>query len=214
MLIFHISCVIHNLSLMSSYFKSIFVADNNRKLSKQSIYSTEDADRVNNNEVLFDSTENRSRSKLYTLLAIKILRLNAPEWYWIILGVTASIILGIMESLFPFFIAQIYEVFGNPDISKQKRLTIIYACGIFAIGIMAGLCEFSSSFGFAKSGEALTMRMRHLSFAALLRQEISYFDFETNSVGALVTRLATDASALKVKSYESRRKCEYVMRIY
>jgi len=34
----------------------------------------------------------------------------------------------------------------------------------------------------------------------MLRQEMGYFDSETNSVGALVTRLSSDASALKVNS--------------
>jgi hypothetical protein len=43
------------------------------------------------------------------------------------------------------------------------------------------------------------MRMRIISFASMLRQEISWFDKEENSIGALVTRLSSDASSLKVK---------------
>jgi hypothetical protein len=34
----------------------------------------------------------------------------------------------------------------------------------------------------------------------MLRQEMSYFDYEANSVGALVTRLSSDAAALKVNN--------------
>jgi hypothetical protein len=42
--------------------------------------------------------------------------------------------------------------------------------------------------------------MRKLTFSAMVRQEMSYFDYEMNSVGALVTRLSSDAAALKVNN--------------
>ena len=50
---------------------------------------------------------------------------------------------------------------------------------------------------FAVSGEYLTMRIRGLAFKSYLRQEIGYFDEHKNNVGAVTTRLATDASAVQ-----------------
>ena len=50
---------------------------------------------------------------------------------------------------------------------------------------------------FSISGEALTARLRSLSFKAMLRQEIGWFDEERNSSGALTTRLADDASKVQ-----------------
>lgn len=50
---------------------------------------------------------------------------------------------------------------------------------------------------FCMSGERLTMRIRNEYFKALLRQDQAYFDSPTNTVGALTTRLATDASAVQ-----------------
>jgi ATP-binding cassette subfamily B (MDR/TAP) protein 1 len=41
------------------------------------------------------------------------------------------------------------------------------------------------------------MRLRNMTFKALLRQEISFFDNHDNSTGALTTRLSTDASAIQ-----------------
>jgi ATP-binding cassette subfamily B (MDR/TAP) protein 1 len=41
------------------------------------------------------------------------------------------------------------------------------------------------------------MRMRILSFQSMLRQEIGWFDLDENNLGALVTRLSSDAAALK-----------------
>ena len=43
----------------------------------------------------------------------------------------------------------------------------------------------------------LTQRIRAKIFQALLRQEIDYFDKPENSVGALCTRLSTEASAVQ-----------------
>lgn len=42
------------------------------------------------------------------------------------------------------------------------------------------------------------MRMRIISFASILRQEVGWFDREENKVGALVTQLSSDTSSLKV----------------
>ncbi|CAF1376268.1 unnamed protein product, partial [Rotaria sordida] len=57
-----------------------------------------------------------------------------------------------------------------------------------------------SGYFFAQSGEALTKRLRSKAFRAILRQEIAYFDQENHSTGALCTRLATEASAVKSAS--------------
>ena len=50
---------------------------------------------------------------------------------------------------------------------------------------------------FGLSGETLTLRLRSAAFKAYMRMEIAYFDDHKNNVGALTTRLATDASAVQ-----------------
>lgn len=69
---------------------------------------------------------------------------------------------------------------------------------IFCIGIACGVCQCISSIAFSKSGEALTMRMRIISFASMLRQEIDWFDREENKIGVLVNQLSSDTSNLQV----------------
>ncbi|CAF4710929.1 unnamed protein product, partial [Rotaria magnacalcarata] len=44
---------------------------------------------------------------------------------------------------------------------------------------------FLQGFLFACSGEALTKRLRSKAFSSLLRQEIAYFDDQSNNTGAL-----------------------------
>ena len=79
-------------------------------------------------------------------------------------------------------------------------MTRDYALIIFFIGVGGGLCQCLSSIAFSRSGEALTMRMRVISFGSMLRQEIGWFDREENKLGALVTQLSSDTSSLKVKT--------------
>ncbi|KAK0070339.1 multidrug resistance protein 1A, partial [Biomphalaria pfeifferi] len=50
---------------------------------------------------------------------------------------------------------------------------------------------------FGRSGEALTRRLREMTFRSMLKQDIGWFDDHKNSVGALTTRLATDASLVQ-----------------
>ena len=47
-------------------------------------------------------------------------------------------------------------------------------------------------------GERLTRKLRRMSFASSLRRPMSFFDDTKNSVGRLTTRLATDATLVKV----------------
>ena len=58
------------------------------------------------------------------------------------------------------------------------------------------LCLFQT-LCFAVSGDKLTARLRKMTFKAMLRQEVSWFDDERNSTGALTTRLASDAGQVQ-----------------
>lgn len=53
---------------------------------------------------------------------------------------------------------------------------------------------FTKAYLFGISGENLTMRLRYMGFTSMLKQEIGWFDDKKNNVGALMTRLSTDAS--------------------
>ena len=57
------------------------------------------------------------------------------------------------------------------------------------------------NFSLSVAGERLTKRLRYLSFKAMLRQEMSWFDRKANSTGALLTRLVSDTAAVKGVSH-------------
>jgi len=88
-------------------------------------------------------------------------------------------------------------VFGLPDRDEIMRQTIILVIGFIALAVGSALVQFLASFTLSVAGERLTKRLRALSFRAMLRQEIGWFDKKANSTGALTTKLATDASEVK-----------------
>lgn len=62
--------------------------------------------------------------------------------------------------------------------------------------------EFTfQSYMFTRSGEKLTKRVRHLMFESMMQQEIGWFDLKDNNVGALCTRLSSQASSIQGVSY-------------
>lgn len=73
----------------------------------------------------------------------------------------------------------------------------MYIYTIFLVGVGGAISQLISSLALTKSSGELTTRMRVLAFANMLRQEVGWLDLEENNLGILVTRLSTDATALK-----------------
>uniref|UniRef100_H2ZR96 Bile salt export pump n=1 Tax=Ciona savignyi TaxID=51511 RepID=H2ZR96_CIOSA len=99
----------------------------------------------------------------------RVISLNKPELFYIIVGCIAAAVNGGIQPCFAILFSEILGVFALTDPASS----------------------------FAKSGEELTSRLRAMGFKAMLRQEIGYFDDHFNSTGALTTRLATDASKVQ-----------------
>lgn len=173
----------------------------NRTFSKESSVTSEDLNEDDDDvQTSSDDPSKKKKKRFHTPFVFKVLKFNGPEWHWILMGAICSLIYGATQPIFALFFSYVYGLFANPDLEEQKHLASVYSGVIFVIGFAGAVTLFLSTVGFAKSGEELTMRMRKLTFSAMLRQEMGYFDYETNSVGALVTRLSSDASALKVNS--------------
>ncbi|CAL4182056.1 unnamed protein product [Meganyctiphanes norvegica] len=128
---------------------------------------------------------------------LKILALNSPEWLIITIGVISSAIQG---CCMPFYAILFGDVLGNlavADPEKSREEANFYAILFLSVGILAAVTIFIQSFMFAYAGELLTMRLRKKCFATMLSQELGWFDMEKNSVGALCSRLSSDASAVQ-----------------
>ncbi|RKP10199.1 P-loop containing nucleoside triphosphate hydrolase protein [Thamnocephalis sphaerospora] len=123
----------------------------------------------------------------------RIMRLNAPEWRFIALGIVGSMIDGATMPAFAIIFSQIMNVFSNPDKEQMKADADFWSLMFIAVAVITFLAIFCRMGMFAYSGEYLTHRLRKITFAALLRQEMAFFDDKANSTGALCAKLSAEA---------------------
>ncbi|NWH93324.1 MDR1 protein, partial [Aegithalos caudatus] len=128
---------------------------------------------------------------------LKILALNKPEWFYVLLGVIAAAVIGAVHPAFAVIFGKIIGAFQERDPVKRSKNTVVLSLIFLLLGVIILAAYIIQGFMFGKSGETLTMRLRSLSFRALLQQEIGWYDDQKNAVGVLLTRLATDASQVK-----------------
>ncbi|NWZ12489.1 ABCBB protein, partial [Agelaius phoeniceus] len=127
----------------------------------------------------------------------RILKYNASEWPYLVLGSLAAAVNGAVNPLYALLFSQILGTFSILDEENQKN-QINGVCVLFVlVGVLSFFTQFLQGYTFAKSGELLTRRLRKIGFQAMLRQDIGWFDDRKNSPGALTTRLATDASQVQ-----------------
>uniref|UniRef100_A0A8D2NIA4 Bile salt export pump n=1 Tax=Zonotrichia albicollis TaxID=44394 RepID=A0A8D2NIA4_ZONAL len=136
----------------------------------------------------------------------RILKYNASEWPYLVLGSLAAAVNGAVNPLYALLFSQILGVFLSfltqfLQVMVQFSNTYFWFCSPFLVCVSLCTVCFSShipqGYTFAKSGELLTRRLRKIGFQAMLGQDIGWFDDRKNSPGALTTRLATDASQVQ-----------------
>ncbi|XP_043365314.1 ATP-dependent translocase ABCB1-like isoform X2 [Dermochelys coriacea] len=128
---------------------------------------------------------------------LKVMKLNKTEWPYFVVGTLSAIINGALQPAFAIIFSEIIGVFAEPDKTIVRNKSNLYSLLFLVIGIISFVTFFLQGFTFGKAGEILTMRLRFMTFKAMLRQDISWFDDPKNSTGALTTRLANDASQVK-----------------
>ncbi|NWH83613.1 ABCBB protein, partial [Aegithalos caudatus] len=127
----------------------------------------------------------------------RILKYNASEWPYLVLGSVAAAVNGAVNPLYALLFSQILGTFSILD-EENQRNQINGVCVLFVlVGVLSFFTQFLQGYTFAKSGELLTRRLRKIGFQAMLGQDIGWFDDRKNSPGALTTRLATDASQVQ-----------------
>jgi ABC-type bacteriocin/lantibiotic exporter with double-glycine peptidase domain len=117
----------------------------------------------------------------------RILKMNQPEWIYFFLGGLGAIGNGIVMPLFALIFSEVMVALGSDKANFWALMFLILAIASF-------LTNFAQAFFFQYSAQKLTRRLRAISFRTILRQEIGYFDEESNTTGVLTTRLAEDAN--------------------
>nr|XP_054597176.1 ATP-binding cassette, sub-family B (MDR/TAP), member 4 isoform X1 [Nothobranchius furzeri]XP_054597177.1 ATP-binding cassette, sub-family B (MDR/TAP), member 4 isoform X1 [Nothobranchius furzeri] len=132
-----------------------------------------------------------------TVSFFQVLRLNRSEWPYILVGLFCAIVNGAIQPLFAILFSKIITVFAERDPEVVKQRSNFFSLMFVAIGVVCFCTMFLQGFCFGKSGEVLTLKLRLGAFKSMLRQDLGWFDKPKNSVGALTTRLATDAAQVQ-----------------
>ncbi|CAO2035315.1 unnamed protein product [Urochloa humidicola] len=127
----------------------------------------------------------------------KLLKLNAPEWPYTILGAIGSILSGFIGPTFAIVMSNMIEVFYYRNPNKMESKTREYVFIYIGTGLYAVVAYLVQHYFFSIMGENLTTRVRRMMLAVILRNELGWFDEEENNSSLVAARLATDAADVK-----------------
>ncbi|XP_075994467.1 ATP-dependent translocase ABCB1 [Genypterus blacodes] len=128
---------------------------------------------------------------------LKILRLNLPEWPYIVVGLVCAAINGAMQPAFAVIFSKIIAVFADTDQEVIREKSTLFSLMFAVLGVSSFVTMFLQGYCFGKSGEILTMKLRLQAFTSMMRQDLGWYDEPKNSIGSLTTRLATDAAQVQ-----------------
>ncbi|CAG8574146.1 4069_t:CDS:1 [Paraglomus brasilianum] len=128
----------------------------------------------------------------------RIFRMNKPEAGFMAIGALGAIVNGSVMPLFSLVFSTILDIFSKTDDLHKMQHDANFWAGMFVVLAGAAFIANAAQQGlFILSGERLTRRLRSLTFAALIKQEIGFFDDEHNATGVLTSKLAVDASRVE-----------------
>ncbi|CAG4929505.1 unnamed protein product [Parnassius apollo] len=127
----------------------------------------------------------------------QLLKLNAPEWPYILVGSIAAFVQGTCFPAFALVFGYASGIFVLQDHSDIIYFADLYSGLFIVISAIAGVSMFLQSATFTHAGLKMTTRLRHQYFSAILRQEIGFFDKERNTVGAMCARLSGDTAEVQ-----------------
>ena len=145
---------------------------------------TDEDEQLDEKKVLLEKiAKEKIDTKRYSLL-------NKPEWPLFFIGFIGAAINGVVMPIFSILLAECLTALGT---DKANFWALMFVC----ISSGAFLSNFAQIGLLRIAGEKLTRRVRALTFATLMKQEIAFFDRDENSIGTLTAKLAEDTSLIQ-----------------
>lgn len=127
----------------------------------------------------------------------RLLKINAPEWPYAVLGSLGAIMTGCETPLFALAISEMLVTFYNPDRDyvehEVRKICLIFSAATVGTVVIYVLQHYY----YGLMGEILTMRVRKMLFSSILTQEVGWFDEESNNSNLVSARLSSDATLVK-----------------
>ncbi|CAF1658203.1 unnamed protein product, partial [Adineta ricciae] len=166
----------------------------NQRIGNQASTESNDDILTNTEEIVTKVPQNKSNS-FYSLM--KLFKLNAPEWPYLLIICLTGILCGGCYPAFAYSLAETINSFQECSISAQMNRVIVFTRIIFILGIASCILRVIHYTCLGLVGTRLTNRIRTKAFGCMLRQEVGWYDQPENNTGALCGRLSTDALAIQ-----------------
>ncbi|EUC60222.1 multidrug resistance protein [Rhizoctonia solani AG-3 Rhs1AP] len=125
---------------------------------------------------------------IYLFKRMGLINREAWKLYWV--GCCAAIVTGMVYPVMGIVYAKAIVGFSAIDDAEKRRSGDRNALWFFVIAIVSAIAIAIQNLVFGVTAARLTSKLRSLSFRAILRQDIGWFDEDKHSTGALTSTLS------------------------
>ncbi|PLB53865.1 P-loop containing nucleoside triphosphate hydrolase protein [Aspergillus steynii IBT 23096] len=140
------------------------------------------------------------KEKFYSLWALFkfISSFNRPEWPILILGLCISILAGGIQPSQAVLFAKAVSTLSLPpfEYGKLRHDANFWSLMFLMMGVITFFLYSIQGTSFAYGSEKMIYRARSQAFRVMLHQDVSFFDREENTTGALTTTLSAETKQL------------------
>lgn len=145
-------------------------------------------------ESAIEIIEEQQKSKPKKPLNVgRIAKINWPEKWLTLAGTIGAMVEGATWPAFSLVFSEILAIYATPDREKLRTDANFWSLMFLVLALVCLLSIFLRIGVFGVAAERLSRRLRSMSFRAMLRQEVGFFDKEENGTGILAAKLATEA---------------------
>ncbi|KAI5665259.1 hypothetical protein M9H77_24582 [Catharanthus roseus] len=127
----------------------------------------------------------------------RLAKMNAPEWPYALVGSIGSVICGSLSAFFAYVLSAVLSVYYSPNHQYMIREIAKYCYLLIGLSSAALIFNTLQHFFWDVVGENLTKRVREKMLAAVIKNEMAWFDQEENESSRIAARLALDANNVR-----------------
>ncbi|XP_075722419.1 ATP-dependent translocase ABCB1 [Rhipicephalus microplus] len=139
-------------------------------------------------------------------LSVQLRELTRPERRYMVAGCICSLFMGLCIPVYAIFLGDMFQNLPNDGkllppqglssgSAEMIKSTTMFYCFLFlVVGVVTGLLAFVQTFTFSVVGENLTRRLRSMTFSAMMKQDLAWYEELENTPNALLGSLSTDTA--------------------
>ncbi|KAL8204935.1 hypothetical protein R6Q57_010558 [Mikania cordata] len=127
----------------------------------------------------------------------RLAKMNSPEWSYALIGSVGSVICGSLSAFFAYVLSAVLSVYYNQDHDYMIKEIGKYCYLLIGVSLAALIFNTLQHSFWDVVGENLTKRVREKMLAAVLKNEMAWFDQEENESSRVAARLSLDANNVR-----------------